>query len=255
MDPDQPDRTSEIPHEVVFYSYPKLLFIWPLLVAGPLFYFLPASWAPTLAWVYLTILILVILTLGIDLERNYSFLWGVIGAMLFFLGKWLNDAYNIPIFRTIFTAFDNLSAKYDPGFGMVVSLLLLIPYAVMVLWARLQHKWRITHNEFEHYAFGRADDSLARGAKRVRSTYPDLLELLIAGAGTLIVYSATGRQELRRIPHVPLIFFVRRRINRLLEYTAVTMDDNKRDAIVEEEMEDESQSFTDDAGVGEEETL
>ena len=230
---------KEIPHQVVFYSYPKLLFVWPLLIAGPLFYFLPASWSPALAWVYLTVLLLVILTLGVDLERNHTFLWAVIGGFLFFLGQWLTAKYDIPVFRTIYEAFNKLGANYDPGLGMVLSMLLVIPFAVMVLWARLQHKWRITYNEFEHYSFGRADDSLARGAKRVRSTYPDVLELLIAGAGTLIVYSATGKQELRRIPHVPMIFFVRKRINALLEYTAVTMGDQKREAIIEEEMEDE----------------
>jgi fatty acid desaturase len=227
---------------VVFYSYPKLLFVWPLLFAGPAFYILPGSWAPTLAWVYLTILLLVLLTLGVDLEHNHTFLWAVISGMLFFLGKWLNDAYNIPIFSTIYDAFENLGAKYDPGFGLALSVLLAIPFAVMVLWARLQHKWRITHNEFEHYSFGRADDSLARGAKRVRSTYPDILELIIAAAGTLVIYSATGRQVLRRIPHVQLIYFVRKRINHLLEYTAVTMDQKSRDAIIEEEMEDETES-------------
>jgi fatty acid desaturase len=106
--------------------------------------------------------------------------------------------------------------------GLVLSILLTVPFAAMFLVVRLNDKWRITHNEFEHHSWGRADDSLARGAKRVRSTYPDLLELLLAGAGTLIVYSANGNTELRRIHHVPMLPFVRRRIDDLLETIAVT---------------------------------
>ena len=47
---------------------------------------------------------------------------------------------------------------------------------------------------------------------------------MLLGAGTLIVYSATGRTELKRIPHVPLIFLVRKKINRLLESTMVTSE-------------------------------
>ncbi|MBI1372430.1 MAG: hypothetical protein GC159_06675 [Phycisphaera sp.] len=221
---------------VTFYTYPKLLFTWPLIVAGPLLYFLPQI--PLIGWTYLLIMLAVIMTISVDVERNYAFVWVVIAGLLFFAGRWLSDAYDIMVFKAMYDFFDGLNAHYDRGFGMALSILLAIPFAIMMVWVRINHRWRISHNEFEHYAFGRADDSLARGAKRVRTTYPDLLEFLMCGAGTLIVYSATGRQELRRIPHVPLLFLVRRRINRLLEFTAVTTETEK-DSIIEEELDDE----------------
>ena len=82
----------------------------------------------------------------------------------------------------IFNFFEDQEVAYNRGFGLSISLLLLIPYLTMLVWARMQHRWRITHNEFEHYAWGRADDSLARGAKRVWSTYPDLLEPQISSS-------------------------------------------------------------------------
>ena len=188
----------------------------------------------TLAWLYLLCVMLVLLTLGVDLERNHAFVWLVLFCAFYFAGRWLADFKGFTFFGDIYRLFANQNIAYDRGFGLTISILLALPFAVMFLWSRLQHKWRITHNEFEHYSWGRADDSLARGAKRVRSTYPDLLELLLAGAGTLVVYSATGRQELRRIHHVPFLFWVRRRINRLLEKTAVTAD-----ATIEEEVEAE----------------
>ena len=86
---------------------------------------------------------------------------------------------------------------------------------------RLNDSWRITHNEFEHRSFGRADDSLGRGAKNIRTSYTDILEFLLGLAGTLVVYDATGTRELRRIPHVALLPLVRRRLNRILEATAI----------------------------------
>lgn len=92
----------------------------------------------------------------------------------------------------------------------------------MLFWTRLNNKWRITHNEFEHFSFGRSDDSLARGAKRVRSSYPDLLEFLFCLAGELDIYDSAGRRKLRTIPNVPLLPLVRRRISKLLETTQVT---------------------------------
>jgi hypothetical protein len=228
MEPGNP-RSNSTPkhiHEVVFHTYPKLLFVWPIIVAGLVFWPLVSQWdasAEVVGWVYLLIVSTVILTLGIDLERDHAVFWMVVFLALFFLGKWLDARFEtFTGIGDLYRWFANRDVRYDPSFGGVLSLLLLPPYVAMLIYARLQHRWRITHNEFEHYSWGRADDSLARGAKRVRSTFPDLLELLLCGAGTLVVYSATGRTELRRIPHVPMIFLVRRRINKLLESTSVT---------------------------------
>jgi hypothetical protein len=225
--PGQPGAKTKPPkkHAVVFHTYPKLIFAWPLVVVGFLCY--PAAvqaWlfsAETLAWIYITLTLLVVLTIGVDIERNYAVFWFFVFMALFFAGRWLEDYQGITVVGDLYAFFNGLDAQYDRAFGLSLSIVLAVPYAVMYAWTRIQHRWRITHNEFEHYSWGRADDSLARGAKRVRSTYPDVLEFLLCGAGTLIVYSATGRSELRRIPHVPLIFLVRHRINRLMEYTAV----------------------------------
>lgn len=239
-------KPSDHVTEAVFYSYPKLLFCWPLIALGPVL-FLVASGDPgaarleILGWIYIFAAVLVAVTMGLDFERNLAFFWIVVLALFFFLGRWLEDAKGFSFFGNIYSFFNSLDVRYSKGLGMSISILLAFPYLVMLLWARLQNKWRITNNEFEHYAWGRADDSLARGAKRVRSTYPDLLELLIAGSGTLIVYSATGRTELRRINNVPLLPVLRRRLDHILEATSVTA---RADAIVDEEMEAEVEEQT-----------
>ncbi len=248
-------KHAEPVHEVVFHAYPKLLFIWPIIAAGFLFWF-PAGWGwvdqESLGWVYLLLGVVVILTIGVDIERNHAVFWVVAFGMFFFLGLWLSERTGFTLFGNIFNFFEDQEVQYNRGFGLSASILLLIPYLTMLVWARMQHRWRITHNEFEHYAFGRADDSLARGAKRVRSTYPDLLELLICGSGTLIVYSATGRSELRRIQHVPLIFLVRKRINLLLEATAVTQAAADVLAEAEEQAEDDEAGLPDEGARPEE---
>ena len=249
--PAKKDRPPRHIHEVVFHTYPKLLFIWPIILAGLLFWPLVSYWganAEVVGWVYLVIVASVILTLGIDLERDHAVFWLVVFLALFFLGKWLDARFEtFTGIGDLYRWFADRDVQYDPAFGGVLSLLLLPSYVIMLVYARLQHRWRITHNEFEHYSWGRADDSLARGAKRVRSTFPDLLELLLCGAGTLVVYSATGRTELRRIPHVPMIFLVRRRINRLLEATAIVsgterMELYEEEAVAEEDEEDTAPS-------------
>ncbi|MEM9882327.1 MAG: hypothetical protein AAF800_05375 [Planctomycetota bacterium] len=224
--------------QVVFHTYPKLIFVWPVIAAGFLFYPLAEPFgldAEVLGWVYLLVVTLTLLTVGIDLERDHAVFWAVVFLAVFFLGQWLDERFDgVTVVGNAYRWFADLDVRYDAALGLALSVLLLPPYVVMIVYARLQHRWRITHNEFEHYSWGRADDSLARGAKRVRSTFPDLLELLLCGAGTLVVYSATGRTELRRIPHVPMIFLVRKRINRLLESTAVTTDARQAELFEEE---------------------
>ena len=210
-------------HEVIFYSYPKLLFTWPIIVLGPLFWLLWLVHVPAepLAWVYLMVSVLVVLTIGVDVERNHAVFWAVVFLLFFSLGLWLQDAKNFTLFGDVYRLFNNMDLEYDPTYGIATSIFLMFPWCVMFIWVRVKHRWRVTHNEFEHCAWGRADDALARGAKRVRSTYPDLFELLLAGAGTLIVYSAPGGMELRRISHVPMIHSVRKRLSHILEMSAV----------------------------------
>ncbi len=263
-------KIKEKPTHVVFYSYPKLIFVWPMIVMGFLFWSVTgwggSGWQEFIAWTYISISVLVLMTLGIDLERNYSIFWVAVISAIVLLCMYLADVMGLKLFSYIYRWFADLNLRYadfempDPNdadkiirfnglrtYGLLLSIFLTIPYAVMMVWARLQHKWRITHNEFEHYAFGRSDDSLARGAKRVRSTYPDLLELMLCGAGTLIIYSATGNKELRRIKHVPLLYLLRKKINRLLETTAVTQTMENQQHILEEEAESETETEGDGA--------
>lgn len=229
--------------QVIFHTYPKLIFAWPIILIGFLLWPVVGhgGFTPEVCgWIFLGVITLTLLTLGIDLERDHAVFWAVVFLAFFFLGKWMDARFDqFTLLGDLYRWLADLDVAYSPSLGIALSFMLLPPYLVMMIYARLQHRWRITHNEFEHYSWGRADDSLARGAKRVRSTYPDLLELLLCGAGTLVVYSATGRTELRRIPHVPMIFRVRKRINLLLESTAVTHQHH--DDVLADELDDEGE--------------
>ena len=156
----------------------------------------------------------------------------IIHLLFWFLGLWLKDAKHVTVFGDVYRWFVRRDVHYERAMGLSLSVLLLVPYVLMMLWARLNDRWRITHNEFEHHSLGKTDDSLGRGAKTIRTTYPDVLELALGLAGTLIVYNATGTKELRRIPHVMFLPFVRSRLNKILEKTAIT-------GMVAEEQEEE----------------
>jgi fatty acid desaturase len=232
-------------HEVTFYTYPKFIFCWPLIAMGFLLWpFAHYEIGPeTLAWIYGVTVVLVVVTMGLDVNRNYAAFWIAVIVGLWMMILWLGGK-GVTLFVDIHHFFQNLDPHYSANVGLIISIPLLIFYGIMWLWTRINCRWRITHNEFEHYQFGRMDDSLARGAKRIRSSYPDLFELLVCLAGDLIIYDATGKRVIRRISNVPLLPIVKRRINTILEATAVTTSDIIEDeagAAVEEgvEIEDE----------------
>lgn len=269
-------------HEVVFYTYPKYIFCWPLIALGFIMAMIPAGKPvmitadaglkkanvdpcavavditpeesttsdketaadqlkthfprlEVMAWIWGIALVIILLTLGFDLNRNYTVFWLVLIGAVWMLILWLKDARSVTIFGDIYHFFADLNPQYSRPFGFMVSIVLLVFWAIMWIWSRLNSKWRITHNEFEHYQFGRMDDSLARGAKRVSTTYPDFFELLLCLAGELIIFDPSGRRELRRIPHVPLLPIVRRKIDKILETTAVISSD----------VDDESEAYED----------
>jgi len=196
-----------------------------------------------LAWIWIITLIIVVVTVGFDLSRNFTIFWIVLIAGLWFMIKWLKEI-GVEIFSDLYELITKLDPQYSPALGLAISIALSILYLIMWIWTRINSKWRITHNEFEHYQFGRMDDSLARGAKRVRSSYPDFFEFLLCMAGDLIIYDSTGKRQLRRIPHVPWLPLVRKKINRILETTAITADliDDEHEAETPEDVTDDNGS-------------
>ena len=78
-------KSDQSDHAVIFYCYPKLLFSWPLIVIGPLFWLLGApnetgdisGRLEVLGWLYLVATVLVLLTISVDphvLTAGYPFL-------------------------------------------------------------------------------------------------------------------------------------------------------------------------------------
>jgi hypothetical protein len=249
-------------HHVAFTAFPKLLYVWPLIVAG--FAFWPAAEPPQsaapstansspevaqapginpgasqpavtlpvtsislrlerLGWAYIWIALLVVLALGVDLGRNQALVLLLLIAFVWVLGILLRDKYHFTLFGDIYRWLAAQNVQYDRGLGLCLSILLGVPYVLVLVWARVNDRWRITPNEFEHYSFGRSSESLGRGAKAIRSEFPDFFEAVLGfGAGTLIVCDANGMRELRRISNVLLLPIVRKKLYRVLERTAVT---------------------------------
>lgn len=243
-------RRRRSQHEVVFYTYPKLLFAWPLVAAG--FLLAPLSGTSlaspaALGWIYGMLVVLTIVTMGIDINRNTAAFWLVVIICCWFAVLWLRDVKGLVIFSHIYQFFRALDVTYQRDAGLLVSIWLSVVYVLMLAWSRVNSMWRVTHNEFEHYSLGRADDSLGRGAKRIRTEYPDLFEVLVCLAGDLIIFDSSGKRILRRIPNIPFLPFKHRRIDQILQVTLVTTEATPAQ-LEEEEVEALDEADTYDLG-------
>lgn len=212
-----------VDNDVEFVSYPDVLYVWPVVLAGLVGWLLADSIEPRLmGWCYLWIIVVVFGGYALDLSRNKLIFTVVVVVAIALAGAYLQDVKGITVLGDIYRWFAALDVGYNPGFGLALSIILGIPFVVLVLIAHFNDRWRFTYNEFEHRSFGRVSDSIGRGSKMVRIEYPDTIELLLALAGTIVIYDSEAQRELRRIPNVVLLPIRRHKLDRILEQQAVT---------------------------------
>ncbi len=225
---------------IVLYSYPPLVYIWPLIVLGFVFWF-TGTGEVTLkveAWIYVITLVVVLLTMGIDVNRNMAVFWVVVIAALSFCVLWLRATKGILVFDQIAQLFAKLDPKYSRELGMISSIFLAVIYAIVLIGARINDKWVFTQNEIEHYVMFRGASSLGRGAKGVSATYRDFFELLVLLAGDVEVRTAQGNRVLARMKNVPFLALKMHKIDRILSSYSVTPGaaDEESSENVEEEV-------------------
>jgi hypothetical protein len=225
---------------IVLYSYPSLIYIWPLIVLGFLFWFTDKfGWmSPKVeAWVYVITLVVVVLTMGIDVNRNMAVFWVVVIAALSFCVLWLRGAKGFVVFDHVGLFFKGLNPEYSADLGMITSIFLSFVYAIVLIGARLNDKWVFTQNEIEHYVMFRGASSLGRGAKGVSATYRDFFELIVLLAGDVQVRTAQGNRVLAHLKNVPFLVFKMRKIDRILASYSVTpgaVDEESSENVEEE---------------------
>ena len=212
-------------HESVSYTgHTKLLFMWPVILIGYLFWLIPIN-KEVAGWIFIWTIVICTLAVCVDLSRNHAFFWLAVAIAITFLGFWLRDAKHITLFGDIYRWFANRNVTYDPGMGLSISIILSIAWIGSFAWSYMNNRYTMTHNEVVHHVWGRGDTSIGRGARVITIQYPDFFEWLLCLAGTIIINDNTGRTVIARTEHVPLLPFKSGKIDKLLESVEVTADD------------------------------
>lgn len=222
-------------HELRFGSYPLFTLFWPLVVGGELCAALlhwQPEWQVNLTWVYITILMTSFVAVGFDVRRNLAIGWLLFVALCWVGGLYLNEAFEIPVLSQLKRLLAGLDARIEPGFMHAMSVLVSVGLVGVLINVFLNHRWRITANELHLFRRGDMEDAITRGAKRLSVEYPDVFELLLLGAGHVVVRDSRGKEEIRRIPRVPFLVFRENKLDQIAEAWAVT---NINESAVNEE--------------------
>jgi len=210
--------------EIVVHAYPSLIFIWPLIFLGFLFYPL-SHWGVNLeteAWIYAVALTVVVLTLGVtDLNRNITVFWIVVVAFFWVGILYLRDVKNVVIFSNIASWIKSLDPAWSPDFGLASAIPMSILYLIILAKARLNDRWIFGVNRIEHLSFGKSDKVLTGLAKTTKSTYPSSLKQFLLLAGTIEVMDARGTGVLAIITNVPFVEWRVSKINHILRTMVV----------------------------------
>lgn len=211
--------------ELHFGSYPIFVMFWPIVVVGELCALLlqwKPAWQGPITWVYVTTLLTCFVAVGFDVRRNLAIGWLLFVGLCWVGGLYLRDALDIPILGHLYEFLSGLEARVEPGFMHAMSLLVGVGLAGVVGNVFINHRWRMTPNEIHSFRRAEMEDAITRGAKRLSVEYPDVFELLLLGAGHVVVRDSRGKEEIRRIPRVPFLVFRERKLDQIAEAWAVT---------------------------------
>jgi len=231
-------REGGVP-KVYFTSFSTLLYLWPIAAVGWLGS-LMVNWglvgSPVMGWIWITVILVVLLCIGSDTDRNKTIALVLVGLLLWTSGLLLEAKKGIPILSHIYDFFAAQNVQFEPGTAHVLSVATLIVLFFVVIGAWFDGRYEITTREITHKRLLRTSDSLPRAAKRIKRDWRDLTELILGiGAGDLIVLDS-NKNIVMRIANVPFLWFFRHDVDHILEVLAVT-DAEEAAAIEEDELD------------------
>ncbi len=213
--------------KVSFTSFSTLIYLWPIMVVGWLGAWISGweSMQPhldVLGWIWITVVFLVLICVGADLNRNNMIALAAVILILWLGGALLNAKTDFPVLPKIWAYFADRNVEFDAGTARVFADATAVILLIIIFGAWFDGRYEITTREITHRRILRTSDSLPRAAKRIKRDWRDLAEFLLGmGAGDLIVIDSQ-KNEVLRIANVPFLWFFRHDVDHILEVLATT---------------------------------
>lgn len=199
------EKKERYVEQVTVYSYPPIVFFWPVIMSGFVLSVLTAIHpSPAVYGVLWWITLIVpISTTGIDVSRD-NLVKLVFASVAIGFGCWLLAAYGVS-FQWLGDLIRNTVPAFNVGIALWTSIVGSTLLLLAIFISRFESHWIINSNQFQHNRWLAVDRSISHGSKTVMVEYPDMQEFLLLFAGDIVIKTSDGSRELARITNVPLL--------------------------------------------------
>lgn len=223
------------PDVIVVYSVHPAFFLWLLIVVGFVSsaivnYAESEGVTRFFGWVYLWVIVYFLFTLLYDFSTKKLALWAGIFMLVWLLAKYVENLQQVVILGHVFEHLSKLSPRLDPGTATVMSWALLFPWLGSLAHMILNGRKRFTPNEIGEFHFGEGSELTDRTGLRFRTSYRDVLEMILTFGGGDLVAVDNHQNVIKRWNNIVGLFFLWKYLDRILHQRAV-VETNEADEV------------------------
>lgn len=184
-----PEKKTKAVTEVKLRSYPKIIFLYPLLIASFILWLIQLAFAEPEAWfgnIWMIICFINLFIMAFDFSSTKFFLLILAAVIIILLLIFLLPGGILPP-----GAFD-FNLRLTAEFYFVVTIILTFILGLVLLSAQFDY-WKIERNEIYHKAgiFTTAE-RIPTKSLRIKKEIPDVFEFFVLRAGSITLMPGHG---------------------------------------------------------------
>lgn len=196
-------RTNDGPQPVFLVSYPKVIFLYPTVIAA-LFcaiYMLAKgnqadadyAWLP--ARLFLVVLAMNLVVVSFDFPRTTSLTW-FFALVAAFVGLWMFFHINDNMWPAFTERLQKITPAANASFYLIITLSILFLFVCVIISRRFDY-WEVRGNELLHHHGVLSDmERFSAPNLRIDKEINDVFEYLLLRSGRLILHPSQERRAI-----------------------------------------------------------
>lgn len=194
--------SKDVPRSIYLISYPKIVFLYPSLIAAILAAIItmvngnePGPVNDLVCLIFLGIFCSNLVVLSFDFPRTTSLTFFFVGVAIF-MGIWLLSTANPDFLPFLGSLVTNLKPFANAMFYTIFAVLLIIIYIAVAVSVQFDY-WEVRPNELLHHHGILSDlERFSAPNLRIDKEINDLFEYLLLRAGRLILHPSNERRAI-----------------------------------------------------------
>lgn len=231
--------TSRKADEIVTYSVHRSFFLWAIILTGfvgaACVHEFPGS-ALVWGWIYLFVVLYTFVTLLYDVSTPRALVWGGIVLLIWISSRYLEKVRGMILLTGVFHFLRSLHPTLNPGFAIVMSLMLLVPWVASLFHSFCYGRTIFSPNTIEEWHLGMGSEITDRSGMKFRSHYRDWFETILGlGAGDIEAVDP-NHNVVKRWENIVFLVFMWKKLDQVFHQRAATVDNAPEEPVEVEEV-------------------